>query len=343
MKTINKKPAFLLVLALVLVSVQALYGGSENRRGTAGAMELLLPVGSRGSAMGSSLNAVAMGAEAIHWNPAGVVRTPGVEAMFSTMSYIADIRLNYFALSSSFGDFGSIGVSLRSLDFGEIPITTVNSPEGTSGTYSPSYITGGLTFSRAFTDRIYGGITAKLVSENVIRTSASGIAFDFGVQYGSSEVPIRLGIALKNLGPSMKFDGPDMEYFADIPGQDPGSRPRALRLPGAEFELPSTLEIGVGYDYKLADQHALVLSGDFLNNNFGSDEYRVGAEYNYDDRFFVRAGYAAAQNEDDNIYGPTFGVGVNVPVEGSRISFDYAYRQVEFFDANQWFTLRIGF
>lgn len=343
MKTKKLTTAFLLVIVLMTLAAGVLYAGSENRRGTAGAMELLLPVGSRGSALSGSVNAMAMGTDAIHWNPAGVVRTPGVEAMFSTFSYVADIRLNYFAFSSTFGDFGSIGISLRSLDFGEIPITTVESPEGTGGTFSPNFITGGLTISRAFTDRIFGGFTAKLVSENVIRTSATGIAFDFGVQYGSTETPLRLGVTLKNLGPSMKFDGPDLENFSDIPGQEPGSRERALRLPGAEFELPSTLEIGLGYDYKLANEHNLMLSGDFLNNNFGSDEYRLGVEYNFNERLYLRGGYAIAQNQDDNIYGPSFGIGVNVPVEGSRFSFDYAYRQVDFFDANQWFTLKVGF
>ncbi|MBI4811031.1 MAG: PorV/PorQ family protein [Ignavibacteriales bacterium] len=333
----------LLLLIPLLINVDMTYGGSEKRTGTAGAMELLIPVGSRGSALAGAINSLASGVEAIHWNPAGVANQKGVEAMFSTLTYIADIRLNYFAVTSRFGDFGTFGISLRSLDFGEIPITTVSLPEGTGGTYSPNYITGGLTYSREFTDRIHGGVTVKIISEKIVRTSAYGVAFDFGVQYISKESGIKLGVALKNLGPGMTFDGPDLESFVSIPGQEEGSRQRALRLPGSEFELPSTLEIGLGYDYKVADQHMLTFAGDFQNTNFGNDEYRLGAEYGYNDLFFARGGYMMTQNQDDNIYGPTFGFGINIPVEGSTIIFDYAYRHADYFDANQWFTVKVVF
>jgi len=342
--TIRKYFSVLLLLIIpLLLNVDTIYAGSENRVGTSGAMELMIPVGSRGSAMSGSVNALVSGVEAIYWNPAGVVNQKGVEAMFSSLSYIADIKMNYFAISSNFGDAGTMAFSLRSLNFGDIPVTTVNLPEGTGGTYSPNYITGGLTYSRAFTDRIHGGITVKMISEKIVRTSAYGVAFDVGVQYISKETGLKLGVVLKNLGPNMTFDGPDLESFVNIPGQDPGSRQRALRLPGSEFELPSTLEIGLGYEYKLADQHMLTLAGDFQNTNFGNDEYRLGAEYGFNDIFYARAGYMVAQNQDNNIYGPTFGVGLNIPVEGSSIIFDYAYRHAKYFDANQWFTVKVAF
>ncbi len=344
MKMKNFNPAFLLLLILISLSIGAAYAGSDNRKGTAGAMELLLPVGSRGSALSGSINAIATGVEAIRWNPAGMARGGGnIEALFSTMSYIADIRVNYFALSSSIGEIGSLGFSIQSINFGDIPITTVEAPEGTGGTFSPNYITGGLTFARAFTDRIHGGVTAKFVSERIVRTSASGIAFDFGVQYISKETGLNLGITLKNLGPEMSFDGPDLESFGSIPGQDPGSRPRALRLPGASFELPSTLEMGLGYNYKIDDDNIVQFSGDFQNTNFGSDEYRLGTEYAYSNLLFLRGGYTFNQNPDDAIYGVTLGFGVRIPVETSSIMIDYAYRHADFFDANQWFSVRVAF
>jgi hypothetical protein len=239
-------PALFLLVLLGSLGIPAAYGGSDNRTGTAGAMELLIPMGARGTAMASSINANATGVEAIRWNPAGMAREAGIEALFSTMSYIADIRVNYFAFSAGIGELGALGFSIQSINFGDIPVTTTDAPEGTGGTFSPNYITGALTFARSFTDRIHGGVTAKFISERIMRTSAEGLAFDFGVQYVSKESGINLGVALKNLGPQMSFDGPDMEHFVSVPGQDPGSRDRALRLPGAAFELPSTLEIGLG-------------------------------------------------------------------------------------------------
>ncbi|MBI5476053.1 MAG: PorV/PorQ family protein [Ignavibacteriales bacterium] len=343
MKKRNYITVVLLLLVPLMLTVDLAYSGSETRVGTAGASEIIIPVGSRGSALSGSINALASGVEAIYWNPAGVSNQGSVEAMFSSLSYIADIKLNYFAISSSFGDAGTFGFAIRSLSFGDIPITTTALPEGTGGTYSPNFITGSLTYSRAFTDRIHGGFTVKMISENIVRTSAVGVAFDFGVQYISKDIGLKLGVAMKNLGPNMTYDGPDMESFVSIPGQEPGSRQRALRLPGASFELPSTLEIGLGYDYKVADQHMLTFAGDFQNTNFGNDEYRMGVEYGFNNMFFVRGGYMLfGKTNDDNIYGPTFGAGINIPVEGSTIILDYAYRHAKYFDANQWFTIKLA-
>lgn len=343
MNTIKNLFAFFLTLAVLLLCVSETQAGNERRVGTSGANELLIPVGSRATALGGSMTAMVSGVEAIHWNPAGLSRATGIEAMFSNMQYVADINLNYFAVSSNFEGIGTFALSLRTLDFGDIPVTTVANPEGTGETFSPSYISGGLTYSRAFTDRIYGGFTMKLVSESIQRTSATGLAFDFGVQY-FSDFGLRLGVTLKNLGPEMRFDGPDLETFVQLPGQEPTARPRAVGLTAAGFELPSTLEIGVGYTFVPAEGNNVSVMGAFENSNFGNDEFHGGLEYSYQDMLFLRGGYAMqAPNNEDNIFGPTFGAGVKFDLSGTALAFDYAYRVTDFFSANQWFTLKVGF
>ncbi len=341
----NTRKTLAIVLCLLVVPAGSAWAGNPGRQGSAGATELLIPVGSRATALGGSTLASVSGVDAIHWNPAGMVNTTNaVEVMFSNLQYIADIKLNYLGLATKIGDVGSLGFFLRSLDFGDIPVTTVDNPEGTGTTYSPTYLSGGLTFSRAFTDRIHGGATVKWVSETIERTSASGVAIDLGVQY-YSEMGLKLGVTLKNLGPAMSFNGADLEYYVPLPNQEPGSRARPLRLNGADFELPSTLEIGVGYDYRVSEESVFGFSGTFQNSNFGSDVFKFGGEFAYQNQLFLRGGYSflTDNNTDNNIYGPTVGAGVRLPVEGASISFDYAYRVADFFDANQWFTLTVGF
>jgi long-subunit fatty acid transport protein len=91
--------------------------------------------------------------------------------------------------------------------------------------------------------------------------------------------------------------------------------------------------------------NSLLVTTTFQNNNFSYDEYRLGLEYGYNDLFFVRSGYAfAPQSTSENyMYGFTAGAGVNYQVQGFAFKIDYAYRDVQYFDANHIITLTMGF
>ena len=132
-----------LVLSVVLLfSAMSLSAGTSKRRGTAGAMELLIPVGSRGTALGGNFTAGISGIEAMYWNPAGMANTEKTAELLATrMNYIADINLNYVAVQGGFKSVGVFGLSLKSLDFGDIPVTTSYAPDGTGEVFSPSFVT----------------------------------------------------------------------------------------------------------------------------------------------------------------------------------------------------------
>ena len=144
----------ILLLFLVILLAASVYAGDVARKGTTGAEQLLIPVGARGIATGGSFLANVSGLESIYYNPAGLDVTQRTEAMFSYVSYLADINVSYFAVGTSLGDFGSIGIDLKTLDFGDIPVTTVQFPDGDGTTYSPTYLTLGFTYSKVLTDRI---------------------------------------------------------------------------------------------------------------------------------------------------------------------------------------------
>ena len=342
----------LVVFSLFFVASQA-DAGSERRRGTAGALELLIPVGSRGTALGGSFNASITGLEAIFWNPAGLaVSDASAEVMASHFEYIAGINVEYAAVSAKFGGLGTFGLSVKTLDFGDINVTTETNPEGTGQTFNPTFVTLGFTFSKQVTDRISFGTTAKVISEEILNTSATGIGFDFGLQYVAGGTGLKLGIALKNIGPNMTFTGSDTETRVPPAGTEPGSRARNLRTPLAAFELPSTLEIGVSYDLGLSENNAVTIAGNFMNHNFGLDQYGLAAEYAYNDFVFLRGGYTLAfnpgsdefvSNEEDFLFGPSFGGGVKLNVGAFDVNFDYAWRATKFFDNNQWFTIALEF
>lgn len=351
----------LLVLFAFSASVEA---GSGLRKGTAGATELMIPVGSRGTALGGAFASSVSGVEALYWNPAGVAASSAdTEVMFSHLNWIGDINVEYVAVTSRMGDMGHLGVSFKTVGFGDIEQTTVERPDGTGTTFSPNYLTMGVSFSRAMTDRILFGITGKFISEKIMRENATGVGFDFGLQYASGISGLKLGICLMNLGPNMSFDGPDLEHAVALPGTEAGAEEEAVRTTMASFDLPSYLQMGLSYDYLFDDRNLVTAMGSFQNNGYSYDQFNFAAEYIYDDMLFLRGAFTTAYRDDhplaednsdyDNgfvssdqeyLWGPSFGVGFKFNLTPTTpIAFDYAYRMAEFFDAPQWFTVTAGF
>jgi hypothetical protein len=349
------KSRLLIGAVLLCVSLVLAFGTTfaQNQRiGTAAATELLIPVGARDMALGGSTIANSSGVEAIHWNPAGLGRlTHAAEAMFSTMSYLADTRMSYGAVAAQFGEFGVMGLSIRSLDFGDIPMTTVDDPEGLAGrTYSPTYMTLALTYGRALTDAISAGATAKLISERIDRVSAGGFAFDLGLQYDGlvGVSGLQLGVVVKNIGPQISYDGGGL-YRTAISTE--GDRPeQRYKVEAASFELPSTLEIGLGYTGKVQDNMVYTLNGVFMNNNLYEDEYKVGGEYGIKlapVELYARAGYGfvpRVKEAEDRIFRATLGFGIVYDISGgATLGIDFGYRQVELFDDNIAMAIKLGF
>jgi hypothetical protein len=89
----------------------------------------------------------------------------------------------------------------------------------------------------------------------------------------------------------------------------------------------------------------LQLSTSFQNNNFSGDEYKLGAEYSYDNLLFVRGGYSFAPDveSEDYLFGLTAGLGLKYELDDIDLMVDYAFRDVQYFDANHVFQISFGF
>jgi hypothetical protein len=342
---------FMAVAVLLCLVVLADGGFAQNKRiGTASSTQLLIPVGARGVALGGSQLANTKGVEAIYWNPAGLGRMHNsAEGMFSSMSYIADIDVSYGGVAGSFGEFGTLGFAVTSLNFGDIPLTTEDDPENISGRfYSPAFVTLGLAYGRGLTDAIAVGFTAKIINEQIARASATGFALDIGIQYNNliGVSGLELGVAVKNIGPQVKYDGPGLYRVArSTDGRRPEQR---YRSEAASFELPSVVEIGLSYEGKVENNIMYGINGTFTNNNLYLDEYKVGAEVGMMLEAFelygrVGMGFVPQAETDENIFGESFGLGVHYNAPGIDITVDYAYRTATFFDGNNVFTVKFGF
>lgn len=333
------------IISTILI-ISSIYAGDVSRKGTTGADQLLIPVGARGIATGGAFLASLTGLESIYYNPAGLDLSKSTEAMFSYMNYVADINVSYFAASASLGEVGSFALSLKSLDFGEIPVTTADFPDGTGSTYSPSYITVALTYSKIITDRISVGTNIKLISERIMNTSATGFGFDAGVQYKFNE-RLSIGASIKNIGANMVYSGADLQGKTTIPGTDLGTVGGTYEIVSEEFQIPSYFELSASYNYNFNEQNNVLLGSTFVANNSLEDLLNLGAEYSFMNILFLRGGYNLLVSENisnESIFGFTAGAGVEYKIgEDIKASFDYAFREVkEFPTANHVFTVKLA-
>jgi hypothetical protein len=334
-----------------------LFAGTVRSHGTAGAAQLLIPVGAENIAVSEANVATVSGVEALWQNPAGIAQFKGgMQGIASTMSYLADIKVSSFGLLTNVGNIGTFGISAKILDFGEIPITTAIATEGTGNNYSPSFVTLGATYAKSFSDRVQFGANFKFVNEKIMNTSASGLAVDLGVQYRFPDMPLHIGVVLKNLGSRMEYKGTDLEQTVDLPGVESGTIQERLRVKSESFALPSVFDISINYE---VIPGFMLLSG-FKNNAFSSNTGSFAGKYTFKDFVWVAAGTQldlvnSSDQPDDveddewkertnNVWGYTFGAGVAVPVGDFKLGIGYSFRSVtDYFTNNSLFQLTVDF
>jgi hypothetical protein len=297
-------------------------------------------------ALGGASIATTSGLEALHWNPAGLANASNdTELMVSTMSYLADIRVNYIAAGARFSSIGSFGLDIKALDFGDIPITTEDQPDGTGGDFSPTFITVGLHFSRNLTDRISVGGTSHYIVNKIERVDGTALSFSAGLQYANlAEIDgLNLGVALKHIGQRLQYDGSGLLHRGDL--DDLRRPPADYKVQSASSDLPSLFEIGLGYRYNAAGLGEVNITSVFRHNNYTYDQFRTGVEYAVSDMFTVRGGFDYASSADDDyLFGTAFGFGLQSDIGGLEdVRLDYAYTTVDLFDAMNTFAFQVGF
>lgn len=321
----------LLVCGLIVLLIASAASATTSKMGTAGATELRIPVGTRGTGMAGAVVADVTGTEALFWNPAGAVGIEGTEAFISYRSYIADMRVTYVAVASRF-NYGAIGVNAKVLSLGDLYVTTETAWDGTGEVYSINIPVLGLTYAIDLTEQVYFGATAMYFSEEIMDTRARGLAFDLGFQYLTGWNTLKIGLVMKNYGARASYSGPGLEYSVAVPGDDPEAAPRIMSLSASPFELPSYFQVGLSYEWEFENNSSFKLNGDFQSNNFSNDEWRLGGEFAYEELLYLRGGYVYC-SQDEYLYGPALGAGLRFKMGTTMTSIDYSHTFVDsYFD-----------
>ena len=266
--------------------------------GTFGAQFLKIGPSARAAGLGSAYVAVADDANAIYWNPAGIVNIRGSELSISQTEWPADINLSYAAYVFNPRSIpGTFGISARALWMDPQIVRTAFEPEGNGQTFDSGMSSLGLTYARYFTDKFSAGITGHFLHMGLAEASVNSAALDVGILYRIGIRGMKVGMTIQSLGSEVTFDE------------------RSARL-------PTMFKVGFAFDPIRAGSQTLMATGEFQHPVDNKERSNFGLEYNLRDTFFLRTGYNMGYDTD----GVAAGAGFRVKTgRTSRAQLDYGW------------------
>ncbi|MCS7153585.1 MAG: PorV/PorQ family protein [Bacteroidia bacterium] len=359
---------------LVVIAFGVALAGNPERAGSAGATQLLINPYARSSGMGGLNIANTYGIESVIINPAGIALTRRTEFLFSHTRWLvgSDISINAFGFAQGFKNGGTLGIAVMAFDLGQFERTTIDNPDGGIGYFSPTFLNISLSYAKVFADeRIFVGATAKLIHESIPDAAANGVALDAGVQYRDKKGNLKLGVALRNIGPQMKYRGEGLAARTNLGGAS-GTFTNLVHTPVAAFEIPSVLLIGAAYRIGLGGEteirsreasaggtggevdylFSIVPMIGFYAHSFQNNQLGGGLELRYKNYVMLRGAYlwepgVTSKSTTQNAFtGISVGATVELPFRTgenrySSFGIDYSYRPTYFFNGTHSIGARL--
>lgn len=336
----------LTILFVATVLSSNVFAGNPDRRGEAGAYELVMNGWARSSGFWSMNSANVKGLEAERINPAGIgfAQKTEIAAAYTLWMQGSGVGIAHAGVAQQFKETNVVALSIQALNLGAIERTTTNNPEGGLGTYKPTFLNIGISYAKKFSNSISGGITLRMVNESLGNLNAFGISVDAGLQYVTGPKDnLHFGVALRNVGTPMKFRGDGLGTQIQIIS----STTYQLTVDNKpnKYELPTQLNIGAAYDIWMGKKietepkvfkqnYRLTVIANFTSNAFGYDHYGLGMEFGWKEMLMLRAAYRfeSGQFKKDtrmNVYnGLSAGLTFDAPLkkDGPRLGIDYSFR-----------------
>jgi len=292
--------------------------------GTVGMQFLKLGVDARAIGMGEAYTAVTDDISSVYWNPAGLAPSFQNQVFFSHTNWPANIMQEFAAATyttgvNTFAIYGSV------LHMDDMEVTDEDTFEHTGEYFTNSSAAFGVNFAQQFTDKFSAGVGAKYLRENLYEYSVNSYAFDLGSMYNTGYRNIKIGMALKNFGPDIRYrvdnddDGSTDEDPFDLFDND-GDGSIDEDDPELESKIPMHFSLGISGDLMRSEDSHWIASLQLDNVIDRSETWNLGTEYKLSN-IFIRGGYQF--NFDTN--GFSAGAGWQVPTSLGIFNIDYAY------------------
>ena len=131
------------------------------------------------------------------------------------------------------------------------------------------------------------GISINSSTEGFRRVKGTALTVDAGVQYSDflNISDLDIGVAVRNFGRPMRFDGSGLLTKAVAIGSD--RLTQFYKVQAAEADVPMLFELGASYTIA----RMINVSGSYESNNFEQDKLKLMGSYTLPGLLTVRAGF----------------------------------------------------
>ena len=263
---------------------------------------------------------------------------------------VNDMNLAYLSGYYRIGDYSAVSASLRYFSLGEVQTNYNPTQQGTAMTINPYEMSVDAGYSLMLSEKFSIGTAVRFIYSDLKAdytddvTPGSAFAADLGAYYqdyvniGQRECQLGLGLNISNIGSKISFGGDNNSYFI----------PTNLRLgtslmvPIDEYNritiaadankllVPTYPKIKEGesptdFDARVQKEYYDVSSISGIFKSFGDApngakeelqeiQWSIGAEYAYNDKFTLRAGYHHESENKGNRKYFTVGAGFKMNV-----------------------------
>lgn len=318
------KKVIIITLAVLLIGTTGLIAKPFGKTGTAALQFLKFGVDARAVGMGEAYTAVTDDISAVWWNPAGLAPAIQQQAFFSHTNWVANIMHEYAAMSYTNG-VSTWALSASVLHMDQMDVTDEEEFGPTGETFTNSDMALGLTYASSFTDKFSFGITGKYLRENLYTYNINSFSFDLGSMYRTGWNNVKIGMALRNFGPDVKYkvdndeDGSFDEDPFDLIDND-GDGLKDEDGPELQNKIPMNFSLGISTDIMRSKDSYCIASIQLDNCVDRMETWNIGTEYKLGN-LFLRGGYQLGYDTN----GVSAGFGVQIPTRIAVINVDYAY------------------
>jgi hypothetical protein len=264
------------ILIFITFNIQAQTPFSSA--GTASSLMLRLGTSAKVAGISEAFTGLANDENAIQYNTAGLANINGGIISLNHLEWFQDIRVDNIIFGYKFGNNFGTAVSISHMWMPSLMSINESGIETEPFDVSSSILNFG--FGYKIVPGFLTGLGIKYFQDKLAEFTASGIAFDLGIQLKTIIPGLNMGLSIQNMGGNIIYDK------------------KAQRIP---------ITYRAGFAYNIPNIY-LTVASDAVKSVDSDFVFNLGIEYNFVENVAARIGNRFSSNE---ILTPSFGLGLH--------------------------------